>query len=406
MRRIIAPIVICLWIGTIDLFSQKVWSLDECIRYGVSHNLDMKIGENETEMAHNSYFASLLNFTPIIYAGLNRDIYPETCFTSTFQGTISLFEGLTRIYETKRAKTIHKNAELEREKREFDLVILITKEYLNTLLCIEMLRATEENYQITLEQLSKSKILVESGSSTYSDLLNIEYLKASEEVKIINLENSLSLLKISIREIINLPFTDSLNIKKGVESSIPIFPYDDPLEIFERALLLPQVKIARNQITQREYEKKIANGQLLPSLSVEMGHSVERDISTIGLSIKIPIFNRGNTLMAIKSANLFIENSKIEYSKMENSLYKNILQAYQEGKLYYEECTASESRKKAASEAFECAKNKFEVGEMNSTDYLVAKNNLFQAQSEAIQSKYKYLFQLKIIDYYCGNWKY
>ena len=43
---------------------------------------------------------------------------------------------------------------------------------------------------------------------------------------------------------------------------------------------------------------------------------------------------------------------------------------------------------------------KFNLGLLNGTDYSTAKTNLFKAESEYLQSKYQYIFQQKIMDYY------
>jgi outer membrane protein len=53
-------------------------------------------------------------------------------------------------------------------------------------------------------------------------------------------------------------------------------------------------------------------------------------------------------------------------------------------------------------ESFRYVQQKFDVGVLNATDYVVAKTNLFRAQSEMYQAKYQYLFQLKILDFYKG----
>ncbi len=45
---------------------------------------------------------------------------------------------------------------------------------------------------------------------------------------------------------------------------------------------------------------------------------------------------------------------------------------------------------------------KFDIGMLNGTDYIVSKTNLFKAQSSYIQAKYEHVFKLKILDFYKG----
>jgi outer membrane protein len=50
--------------------------------------------------------------------------------------------------------------------------------------------------------------------------------------------------------------------------------------------------------------------------------------------------------------------------------------------------------------AFKATESRFNVGLLNSVDYNLAKVRLAGAQANLIQSKYNYLFRLKILDFY------
>ena len=63
---------------------------------------------------------------------------------------------------------------------------------------------------------------------------------------------------------------------------------------------------------------------------------------------------------------------------------------------------ASEQNMKASEESFSVTQKRFNLGMLNGTDYTVAKSNLFKAQSEYYQSKFQYIFLLKILDFYNG----
>ena len=58
---------------------------------------------------------------------------------------------------------------------------------------------------------------------------------------------------------------------------------------------------------------------------------------------------------------------------------------------------------KASEESFQYVEDKFNAGALNGTDYIVAKTNLFKSQSEFYQTKFQYIFLLKILDFYKGT---
>ena len=83
-------------------------------------------------------------------------------------------------------------------------------------------------------------------------------------------------------------------------------------------------------------------------------------------------------------------------------LYKEIQQAHNDALSYLQRYLASQKSVDAMKESFRYVQEKFDLGVVNAIDYTVAKTNLFRAQSELIQSKYQYMFQVKILDFYKG----
>ena len=60
--------------------------------------------------------------------------------------------------------------------------------------------------------------------------------------------------------------------------------------------------------------------------------------------------------------------------------------------------TSAKKSEVASSEAYRFATQKYEGGKSTVYELYQAKNNLSQAQSQVIQSKYEYVFRLKILE--------
>jgi outer membrane protein len=54
-------------------------------------------------------------------------------------------------------------------------------------------------------------------------------------------------------------------------------------------------------------------------------------------------------------------------------------------------------------ESFNYTEQKYNVGMVSSLDYNDAKNKLAQAKSDLLQSKFEYVFRVKVLDYYMGK---
>jgi outer membrane protein len=61
---------------------------------------------------------------------------------------------------------------------------------------------------------------------------------------------------------------------------------------------------------------------------------------------------------------------------------------------------ATKTQVDALQKSFEVATSRFEAGASNLVDYNLSKTNLDRAMVNLIQSKYDFVFRLKILDFY------
>ena len=57
----------------------------------------------------------------------------------------------------------------------------------------------------------------------------------------------------------------------------------------------------------------------------------------------------------------------------------------------------------ALSESSRYTEEKYNVELVSTYEYNDAKNRLFRAEADLLQSKYDYIFKIKILDFYTGN---
>ncbi len=64
-----------------------------------------------------------------------------------------------------------------------------------------------------------------------------------------------------------------------------------------------------------------------------------------------------------------------------------------------------EANKKAvavAERSFDLSSKRYNIGMLNTIDYLTNQNNLFTARINALLSQYDYVFRMKVLEYYKG----
>ncbi len=442
MKRKILSLGVVLMLSPLALFSQeKAWTLEECIAHALQNNIRIKQQEIMTEYQVNALEQSKLNLLPTLngsashnYAfgrALDETTYEftenETVQSNNFYAgsNVTLFRGLVNYNTIQKNKYQVLASEQELEQFRDDISLNIALAYLQILLNQELVTATEAQVDLTMQQIERTRKLVDAGSVAGGNLLDIEAQAAREELQLVNLRNQLTLSLLSLAQMLELESMDGFNIAVPVISVRDEAVDGNPAAIFSIAeQTRPEILSAEYQLRSAEYDLAIARGNRSPRLnlgaSMSTGYSDKRlkpvtfesypfgeqlndNLNySLGFSLNIPIFNGWQVNAGIKNSKLGIENSKYALENTRKQLYKNIQQAYTDATGSLKKFHASEKAVASMEEAFRYAEQKLDVGLVTAIEYNQSKTQLLNAQSEMAQAKYEYVFKTKVLDFYRG----
>ncbi|HPE23602.1 MAG TPA: TolC family protein [Bacteroidales bacterium] len=442
MKRKILSLGVVLMLSPLALFSQeKAWTLEECIAHALQNNIRIKQQEIMTKYQVNALEQSKLNLLPTLngsashnYAfgrALDETTYEftenETVQSNNFYAgsNVTLFRGLVNYNTIQKNKYQVLASEQELEQFRDDISLNIALAYLQILLNQELVTATEAQVDLTMQQIERTRKLVDAGSVAGGNLLDIEAQAAREELQLVNLRNQLTLSLLSLAQMLELESMDGFNIAVPVISVRDEAVDGNPAAIFSIAeQTRPEILSAEYQLRSAEYDLAIARGNRSPRLnlgaSMSTGYSDKRlkpvtfesypfgeqlndNLNySLGFSLNIPIFNGWQVNAGIKNSKLGIENSKYALENTRKQLYKNIQQAYTDATGALKKFHASEKAVASMEEAFRYAEQKLDVGLVTAIEYNQSKTQLLNAQSEMAQAKYEYVFKTKVLDFYRG----
>jgi len=436
-------IILLLITLTFNGFSQKEWTLEECINYAIENNITVKRQELTAESADKTYFQSLMELLPNANANGNHYINSgKTLNTETYQyenqsfqgGSVNLSAEMTLFSGLQNVNTIIKNkinllAQLQTvEKVKNDITLNISTAYLQILLSKELRDNSLQQLEITLGQVEKTKKLVEIGNAAKGDLLQIEAQAAIEKAELTNAENNLKIAYLDLTQLLNLQSPEDFNIV------IPILPditlskeIDEVNSIYENAIgFLPEIKSAELMLKSSKKDLNISYGRISPSLFFGYQYSsrynelatnignpgsnypyidqiTDNASQVIYLALRIPIFNNWQTGTAISKAKINVSDSELNLELQKQNLYKTLQQARTKAIAALDRYKANLESVKYSEEAFRYTEQKYQVGLIDVLEYKTAKNNLNKAKSDLAQSKYEYIFRTKILDFYKGE---
>jgi len=434
------------------IFSQqKVWTLDECIYYAIDNNIQIKQQVVQTKYQKNSLELSKYKLLPTLNGSASQNLswgrsLDQTTYRYTedqrvlsnnfyLGGNMNLFSGLQNFNSIKKYEYELMAGEQDLQNIKENIMLTVALNYLQILLNKELVTATSDQLNITLQQIEKTKKLVEGGSLARGNLLQIESQAAQEEVQLINVMNQLDIAYLDISQLLEL------KTPEGFEVVVPPIDVDTNAviaesieDIFAVAVgARPDVKSSELLLTAREYDVKVAQGGRSPRIS--MNHSYTTGYSDVrqkilgldpndgsimygdypfneqfkdnrnlalGFTLSIPILNGWQVNKSIANSKLARENSQYALDGTKKQLYKNIQQAYADAVAALKKFTASKKAVTSMEESFRYTEQKFNVGLVTPVDYNAEKSKLLKAQSELAQSKYEYIFKTKVLDFYKG----
>jgi outer membrane protein len=416
--------------------------LETCVAVAIENNLTLKRTELNQQITEANLMESQGRRLPSLTAGASsgyrwgRSINPVTNLFETRRiGNINLFgntgapifQGMRINNSVAQAKTNLESGLYTLEATRNDITLNVINLFIDVVFNREQVKIAENQLKTTTEQLARTKKLVEAGSLPLSDQFDLQSQNATNELNLINAKNGLRSAKLSLAQAMQVPFTESFDvIEPEYEVNQAAMTGETPAQIFEVAVkLMPQIKAANADVKSAEYGVKIAKGAFYPSLDagisafsnyvdqafipgsteiIPFRTQVDNNFSQSGtLNLSIPIFTRFGNKANLQRARVQQQLAEVSELEAKNRLRQDIETAYNSAFSAEQSYQASLIRVKSLEETFRIAQQRFDLGAINSVDFQVAQNNLFNAQADLINAKYTYIFRIKVLDFYLGN---
>lgn len=122
----------------------------------------------------------------------------------------------------------------------------------------------------------------------------------------------------------------------------------------------------------------------------------------VGLQLTVPIFNGNLIRTNYEKAKLSVQTANLQKASDLLTLKQNIYQAYYNAVASMQKFEANKKAVTTAQRSFDLASKRYNIGLLNTIDYLTNQNNLFAAKINQISSQYDYVFRMKVLEYYKG----
>ncbi len=425
-------------------FSQKKWSLQECVNYAVENNLQViqntlntKTQDNSLQIAKRQYLPSVSgNINNNASFGQGRDVFGNTNRNDNFSNSASVGADIL-VYNNGRLEKNIRKTEFEVEASKFDLErikndisLQIAQQYLSVLLNREITKISESALENADRLYKRAKITTEVGTTPQTVLAEAEAALAREKQNVKTAEINTNRSLFALAMLLQLPDYKDFDIQEVPVNTMldaPLFTAENIIaKAYENQ---PQVKAAESRIKSAEAQTEVTKTAFWPTVTANAGLgssyfyliSPAKDLNgnsiqqsqfftqykdnfgqQLGLSANIPIFNKGITKLQVEQSKINEDIAKTTLLQQKQQVLQNVQQAQFDAESNYEAYLAATEAEKSAKLALDFAEKSFAAGRSTVYDLNSARNNFANAQGSVAQAKYNYLFSMKLLNFYAG----
>lgn len=367
----------------------------------------------------------------------------------------------------KQSKLDQEAAQADLEQTIQNISLSVAQSYLQILLGEEQLAASKKRLEQSRQQLDQIKKLAKAGSRPVNDTLEFDAQVARNIQSLVAAQNNVDIGYLTLKQLLELdpelPFKierPQINVPTitDIESQTLRAVYN---QAYSRQ---PQIKAGELRLRSAELGADIAKSDRRPTIGLfanvssnystvlenypALKRNAKKDLTVLipntnptyingnrvtietefltyspsqyvennyfrqiyrnfgqalGMSIQVPIYDRGLTKIAVERARLAAVSQQLQNQRTQQQLKSDIQSALANAKAAKKQYEAAEKSFNAAKNVFENSEKKYKVGSSNNFEVVAAKNSMDTAERDLIVAKYDYIFKLKIIDFYQGR---
>ena len=418
---------------------EHAYTLDECIDYAISHNINVQeraLAISQQEIALNTSknawlpdlnldMSQMFGFNNPGAASGNGSVSlaeDGSATTGSVRASMPLFDGfrIKNQIQADRFSLMSATANLEAAKK--DISIQVAAYYLQCLYYKGMADVSRKQVETSREMVRRAAILVEEGKRPRSEQADAEAQLALDEHTLTNDEGQYTLSLLTLAHALNMPDIEGFRIVEdeqalGLSSDATL---QMPQTIYESTVdSWPTIMSAQAGIRQSESLLKVRKADYYPQLNLtgsigtayynmfhqgglgSFGHQLHSNLGeVIGLSLSYPIFNRFQTRNSVKHASNDIIHQRLALEDAKLKLREDIQNAYYNATVAQKRRQSSVKACEASRISVEYEEIRYEEGRASIFDLLQARQKFHKAQQDAVQAKYESLIRLKILEFY------
>ena len=439
MKRLIMTLLVSNFLTLVCIAHAEAQPLtiDDCMRYAVENSTTVgkqRLAADDNKTNYQEAIASLFpSVNAEVAGGLNfgRGIDPATnTYTNvtTFGNTygigasVPLFDGLKGINTMRAMKVARQKGLVDTQIAQDEVAMQTLSAYMDVVYYTEAVKIANEQLEASRKTLELVRRQFDLGTKSAADVAEIESQEANYDYLLTTEENNLALAYIKLREVMNYPQGERLEIVTNIDlDALPSAASEQALVDYALANN-PKIAASRHFTEQQRLNLARAKSAYSPSLYLYGGYNTSYYIDFenkaayasfanqfcnnrggyVQVGLSIPIFNGLSARSSKRRAANAYRSAQLEEIAVERAVESEVAQTWQEMQGFGKQYIQGQKKVSAAQLAYDGAERKFENGLISALDLQTAANTLLQAKSDRLRARLQYIVKMRMVDYYNG----
>jgi outer membrane protein len=400
-------------------------TLPQAIRIALEQDINVRTARNNVLLDSLTVRQLRNQFNPNLAASTQTSQGFGSQNANSFAMSGGLSSGLT-LYNGRQNINSLRQAQLNVRASGYDLgrvrqtvVFTVASDYLNLITQQEQLRVQQENLAAQQEELTQQEAFARAGTHAIGDLYQQQAAVAATRFAVATARHATEIAKVDLIEELRLnpraTYTFVPPIARGDSATIATFNLDSLITVALTQRVDLSAQIFRVEAARRAI--LIAEGSRLPVVSASLGYSSglnstasgdflsqlnQRRGGSLGLSVSIPIFDRGAAEIAKERALIGLDNELLALRDEQQRVALEVRRAYLDYQAAGEQLVEATAQARAAALALEAAQARYRNGLATFVEVTLARAALIQAQSAVVNVRSSVAFQQALMSYYTG----
>lgn len=418
---------------TVDTQATRI-TFGDAVKIALQQNITLKGAENAKSLAavavaqQRNQFLPNLNFSTSGSDNVGQSFSQtvgqvvnqnSTALNAGVSSNVTLFNGFQNLSLLKQARFSESASSADLARARQTVVFTVASNFLSLVTLQEQLGVQQENLVAQTAQLDQIQRMVNAGTRSIADLYQQQAAVAQAQSALVTARQAIELAKVDLIQTLKLdPVKTYEFTAPAIDSSAaaPRFTLDALLT----SAFSDRVDLAAAQarVDQSSEALKASRSTRWPQIAASLAYNTayssladaslsaqlnQRKGGSVGVSLSIPIFDRGTSSIASQQAKIQLSNANLTNDLQRQTAALDVRRAYLNYQSALEQLNATRAQKRSSDLALSAVQERYRVGAATLVELSLARATQVSAASALVNARYTLIFQQSLMSYYTGT---